>query len=80
MRVTFAVKKLVIGDPYDDWRNIRGGDVVLMVEVDFTSQEEARRNDDRPETQQWAGQLREIVQDEPAYQDLRQVCSTYESS
>lgn len=48
-----------------------------LVEVDFTSQEQARRNDGRPETQQWADQLRDLVDSEPAYQDLRQVCTTY---
>lgn len=48
-----------------------------LIEVDFSSEEEARRNNDRPETQTWAKELGELVTGEPAYQNLRQVCTTY---
>jgi hypothetical protein len=48
-----------------------------LIEVDFSSEEEARRNNDRPETETWAKDLRRLVQSEPTYQNLRQVCSTY---
>lgn len=48
-----------------------------LIEVDFSSEEEARRNNDRPETQAWAKELRELVSGEPTYRDLRQVCTTY---
>lgn len=48
-----------------------------LIEVDFTSEAEARRNNDRPETQAWAEQLHELIKGEPTFADLRQVCSTY---
>lgn len=48
-----------------------------LIEVDFSSEEEARRNSDRPETQQWAKELGELITGEPTYLNLRQVCSTY---
>ena len=49
-----------------------------LIEVDFSSEEEARRNEDRPATQAFAEQLQERVDGEPSYTDLRQVCTTYE--
>ncbi|MDP8931550.1 MAG: hypothetical protein M3O70_24020 [Actinomycetota bacterium] len=49
-----------------------------LIEVDFSSEEEARRNDARPETAAWGEKLRELVDAEPAYRNLRQVCTTYE--
>lgn len=48
-----------------------------LIEVDFSSEEEARRNDGRPETEAWAGQLQALVDGEVSYRDLRQVCTTY---
>ncbi len=48
-----------------------------LVEVNFSSEEEARRNNDRPETEAWAKGLRELAAGEPSYRDLRQVYSTY---
>jgi quinol monooxygenase YgiN len=49
-----------------------------LVEVDFTSVEDAKRNNDRPETAAWADQLRGLAgRGEPGYQNLRQVCTTY---
>ena len=50
-----------------------------LIQVDFAAEEEARRNNDRPETETWAKELRELVRGEPAYRNLRQVCSTYGS-
>jgi hypothetical protein len=49
-----------------------------LIEVDFSSEEEAARNNDRPETAEWAKRLREMVGNEPAYRDFRLVCSTEE--
>lgn len=46
-----------------------------VVEVDFDSEEEARRNDDRPETAEWAEKLRNLGS--ATYRDLDQVHSTY---
>lgn len=48
-----------------------------LIEVDFTSEEDARRNNDRSETQSWAASLGELVSSEPGYRNLRQVCTTY---
>jgi quinol monooxygenase YgiN len=48
----------------------------FLIEVDFTSQEEAQRNNDRPETQQWAEQLRSLVDGDPSYRNLRRVFAT----
>lgn len=40
-----------------------------LIEVDFSSREEAERNNDRPETESWARGLRDLVQGEPEYHD-----------
>lgn len=48
-----------------------------LIEVDFASEEEARRNNGRPETEAWGKQLQELIKGEPAFADLRRVCSTY---
>jgi hypothetical protein len=37
------------------------------VEADVSAAEEATRNNERPETQAWATNLREVIQGEPAY-------------
>ena len=50
-----------------------------LIQVDFSSEEEARRNNDRPETQAWAEQLRSVADGDATYRDLRQVCTTYGS-
>lgn len=47
-----------------------------LIEVDFTSEEEARRNNDRPETAAWAEGLQQLVGGQPSYQNLRQVYRT----
>lgn len=51
-----------------------------IIEVDFSSEEEARRNNDRPETAAWAEQLKNLTKNEPSYRDLREVCTTYTRS
>lgn len=48
-----------------------------FVEVDFASEEEARRNDERDETEEWARGLGDIAQGGLGYRNLRQVCTTY---
>ena len=48
-----------------------------IIEVDFSSEEDARRNSDRPETQAWAEQLRNLGNGDPEFGNLRQVGSTY---
>lgn len=47
-----------------------------VVEVDFSSEEEAQRNNDRPETQTWANDLRELAEGEPEYHDYDVVFAT----
>jgi hypothetical protein len=47
-----------------------------LIEVDFASEEEAARNNERAETAEWAKRLRGIIGSEPAYRDFRLVCST----
>jgi hypothetical protein len=51
-----------------------------IIAVDFSSEEEARRNNDRPETAAWASTLHDLIEGEPEYRDLREVCSTYDRS
>ena len=48
-----------------------------LIEVDFSSEEEAKRNNARPETEAWAAKTRELAGSDPAHRDLRQVCTTY---
>jgi quinol monooxygenase YgiN len=47
-----------------------------LIEVDFTSQEEADRNNGREETAAWASTLRELARGEPTYRDFEQVYAT----
>lgn len=47
-----------------------------LIEVDFSSQQEAERNSARPETATWADGLRKLVGAEPDYGDYRRVWST----
>lgn len=44
-----------------------------LIEVDFASEDEARQNNDRQETQDWAMQARELADGEPTYRNLRRV-------
>ena len=62
---------------YQGARVLADSDGRHLVEVDFSSREEAERNNDRPETQAWAERLREIAGADASYQDLRQVYATY---
>ena len=48
-----------------------------LIEVDFSSEEEAKRNNERPETEAWAARTRELAGSEPMHRNLRQVCTTY---
>lgn len=44
-----------------------------VIEVEFTSEEGARRNNDRPETAAWAENLQQLISGPPSYQNLREV-------
>ncbi len=48
----------------------------FQVEVDFSSAEEAARNNDRPATQSWAAQLRALSDGEPHYGDFNLILRT----
>jgi quinol monooxygenase YgiN len=50
-----------------------------VIEVDFSSHEEAARNNGRPETKAWADKLGELVTGTPEYRDFRLVCTTEEA-
>lgn len=47
-----------------------------VIEVDFSSREDADRNNDRPETAAWATKLGELTSGEPTYRSFQQVSST----
>ncbi len=48
----------------------------FVIEVDFTSQSDAQRNDDRPETQAWAEKLQAATDGQPEYHDYEVVFAT----
>jgi quinol monooxygenase YgiN len=50
----------------------------FLIEVDFSSRQEADRNSDRSETAAWASRLRELVSGEPRYANYRVVWTTTE--
>jgi len=50
------------------------------IEVDFASEEEAQRNNERQETRDWAEQLRKLADGEPTYLNTEQVYSTYDGT
>lgn len=50
-----------------------------LIEVDFSSEEEAQRNNDRSATQQWAGELQRLADGEPTYRNLNVLATTYGS-
>jgi hypothetical protein len=47
-----------------------------VVDPDVSAADEARRNNERPETQATAARLRELVSDEPAYHDYDELYRT----
>ena len=47
-----------------------------VIEVEFSSEEDAAKNNDRVETKQWASSLRELVSREPRYTNLTESYST----
>lgn len=47
-----------------------------LIEVDFASEEEARRNNERPETAAWAEGLQQLVSGQPSYQNLHEIYRT----
>jgi quinol monooxygenase YgiN len=47
-----------------------------LIEVDFSSREEAERNNERAETQAWAEKLKGFVQGEPEYDNYEVAYTT----
>ena len=47
-----------------------------VIEVDFSSKEEAETNNERPETAAWAKNLADLVDDAPAFTSHKLVCTT----
>jgi quinol monooxygenase YgiN len=47
-----------------------------LIEVDFTSREEAERNNERPETAAWAKDLRDVAESAPDYHDYEVIFTT----
>jgi hypothetical protein len=47
-----------------------------QVDPDVTAWEEAMKNNDRPETQQWAEQLRELAVEEPGFANYDELYRT----
>lgn len=47
-----------------------------VVEVDFSSKEEAERNNARPETENWAQNLKRVAQSEPEYHNYEVAYTT----
>ena len=47
----------------------RNGSSRYVIEVDFSSEEEAQQNNTRPETQAWADRLGSLTRGEPEYHD-----------
>ena len=41
-----------------------------VIQADFASWDDAQKNNERPETQEWAAQLMELVNGEPKYENL----------
>jgi quinol monooxygenase YgiN len=47
-----------------------------VIEVEFSSEEDGAKNNERPETSQWAASLRELVNSEPRYINLTESYDT----
>jgi quinol monooxygenase YgiN len=47
-----------------------------LIEVEFSSEAEAKRNNERAETNAWAQRARELLTAEPTYRNLTEVCTT----
>ena len=50
-----------------------------LLEVEFGSEAEAKKNDERPETNEWSRKTRALLNGEPSYRNLTQVCTTERS-
>ena len=46
------------------------------VDPNISAHEEAQRNNDRPETQEWARRLLEVIEGEPVYRDYDELYRT----
>lgn len=58
----------------------RERDQCYLLVVDFASQADAEKNNDRPETQEWAGRLQGLATSAPEYRNTQQVYSSYDGA
>jgi hypothetical protein len=47
-----------------------------FIEVEFDSEEDAKKNDARLETGDWARRIRTLLKSDPSYRNLTEVCTT----
>lgn len=47
-----------------------------LIEVEFASEEEAKKNNERPETKEWSNRARVLLKQAPSYRNLTEVCRT----
>lgn len=47
-----------------------------MIEVDFTSEDDAQRNNERPESNAWADRLQAATEGQPEYHDYELAFAT----
>lgn len=47
-----------------------------VIEVEFSSEDEAQNNNSRPETQSWAEKLQQLAQGQPEYHNLEVAYTT----
>ena len=47
-----------------------------LIEVEFSSEQDAAENDQRPETNEWARNIRSLLKKKPSYRNLTEVRRT----
>lgn len=47
-----------------------------VVDPDVSAADEAKRNNDRPETREWAARLRDVIEGEPEYHEFDEIYRT----
>ena len=76
---TWHHEQLGVAPVYEGIRILADRDPTrFFIVVDFVSEEQANKNNDRPETQARAAKLRTVVTDEPVYHSCQQVCSSHQ--
>ncbi len=84
--VVYADDAAALGDLLHDWHASQAGTAPgftgakllafrdkpgrFVIQADFESWELAQKNNDRPETQEWAEKLLDLISGEPKYENL----------